>query len=122
MPTCSASPSTAGLITAATAAPAEIVTRLKGLVKGAAALYLATDDEGYGFIEGDGNAKYAYAGDLLGNIWRFDLEAKEWIMEGYGVDPDIVVDNDPAREFAGTDDQLLRAIDEIKKAMAERQH
>ena len=49
---------------------------------------------------------------------RFDLEAKEWIMEGYGVDPDIVVDNDPAREFAGTDDQLLRAIEEIKKAMA----
>ncbi len=49
---------------------------------------------------------------------RFDLEAKEWIMEGYGVDPDIVVDNDPAREFAGTDDQLARAIDEIKKALA----
>lgn len=49
---------------------------------------------------------------------RFDLEAKEWIMEGHGVDPDIVVDNDPAREFAGTDDQLARAIDEIKKALA----
>ncbi len=49
---------------------------------------------------------------------RFDLEAKEWIMEGHGVEPDIVVDNDPAREFAGTDDQLLRAIDEIKKALA----
>ncbi len=49
---------------------------------------------------------------------RFDLEAKEWIMEGVGVEPDIVVDNDPAREFAGTDDQLLRAIDEIKKSMA----
>jgi len=48
---------------------------------------------------------------------RFDLEAKEWIMEGHGVDPDIVVDNDPAREFAGTDDQLARAIDEIKKAL-----
>ena len=39
-------------------------------------------------------------------------------MEGHGVDPDIVVDNDPAREFAGTDDQLARAIDEIKKALA----
>lgn len=49
---------------------------------------------------------------------RFDLEAQEWIMEGYGVDPDIVVDNDPAREFAGLDDQLLRAIEEIKKALA----
>lgn len=49
---------------------------------------------------------------------RFDLEAKEWIMEGVGVEPDIVVDNDPAREFAGVDDQLLRAVDEIKKALA----
>jgi tricorn protease len=49
---------------------------------------------------------------------RFDLEAQEWIMEGTGVEPDIVVDNDPAREFAGIDDQLLRAIEEIKTALA----
>ena len=38
-------------------------------------------------------------------------------MEGKGDDPDIVVDNDPAREFAGIDDQLSRAIAEIKAAM-----
>lgn len=49
---------------------------------------------------------------------RFDLEAKEWIMEGVGVEPDITVDNDPAHEFAGTDDQLERAIVEIKALMA----
>ena len=48
---------------------------------------------------------------------RFDLEAKEWIMEGTGVEPDIEVDNDPTREFSGTDDQLNRAITELKKAM-----
>lgn len=48
---------------------------------------------------------------------RFDLEAKEWIMEGVGVAPDIEVDNDPAREFAGEDDQLKRAIEEIRKAL-----
>lgn len=48
---------------------------------------------------------------------RFDLDAKEWIMEGHGVDPDIVVDNDPAHEFAGIDDQLDRAIAEIKALM-----
>lgn len=41
---------------------------------------------------------------------RYDREGKEWIMEGYGVDPDIVVDNDPAEEFAGKDAQLDRAI------------
>jgi tricorn protease len=33
-------------------------------------------------------------------------------MEGHGVDPDIVVDNDPALEFEGIDQQLNRAIDE----------
>ena len=44
---------------------------------------------------------------------RYDLAGKEWIMEGHGVDPDIVVDNDPAREFAGTDDQLNKAIEVI---------
>jgi tricorn protease len=49
---------------------------------------------------------------------RFDLEAREWIMEGKGVEPDIVVDNDPAHEYAGIDDQLNRAIDEIKSALA----
>ncbi|MHB9009936.1 MAG: S41 family peptidase, partial [Limisphaerales bacterium] len=51
---------------------------------------------------------------------RFDLEAKEWIMEGVGVEPDIVVDNDPAREFAGIDDQLNRAIEEIKRRLAQQ--
>jgi tricorn protease len=44
---------------------------------------------------------------------RYDVEGKEWIMEGYGVDPDIVVDNDPAKEFAGTDEQLNKAIEVI---------
>jgi tricorn protease len=44
---------------------------------------------------------------------RYDVDGKRWVMEGYGVDPDIVVDNDPAREYAGHDDQLDRAIAEI---------
>ena len=39
-------------------------------------------------------------------------------MEGHGVDPDIVVDNDPAHEYEGIDDQLNEAIkvvtDELK--------
>ncbi len=33
-----------------------------------------------------------------------------WIIEGVGVEPDIVVDNDPAKEFAGIDEQLDKAI------------
>lgn len=45
---------------------------------------------------------------------RYDIDGKEWIMEGYGVDPDIVVDQDPYLEYMGTDQQLLRAMEEIK--------
>ena len=48
---------------------------------------------------------------------RYDVDGKEWIMEGYGVDPDIVVDNDPAKEFQGIDEQLLKAIEVIKEEM-----
>lgn len=50
---------------------------------------------------------------------RFDLEGKEWIMENKGVTPDLVVDNDPGREFAGDDQQLTKAVEvllaELKK-------
>ncbi|MCK4577608.1 MAG: PDZ domain-containing protein, partial [Candidatus Marinimicrobia bacterium] len=48
---------------------------------------------------------------------RYDLEGAEWIMEGYGVEPDIYVDNDPAQEYAGIDQQLNRAIEEILKEL-----
>jgi tricorn protease len=48
---------------------------------------------------------------------RYDVDGTSWIMEGHGVDPDIVVDNDPAREYAGTDDQLNKAIEVIKDEM-----
>jgi tricorn protease len=41
---------------------------------------------------------------------RFDVAGKEWIIEGVGVEPDIVVDNDPAKEYAGIDEQLDKAI------------
>ncbi|MBN9120517.1 MAG: PD40 domain-containing protein [Planctomycetes bacterium] len=50
---------------------------------------------------------------------RYDLGGKEWIMENVGVSPDIVVDNDPAKEFAGDDQQLNKAVEvllaELKK-------
>ncbi|HEY1792382.1 MAG TPA: PDZ domain-containing protein [Opitutaceae bacterium] len=43
----------------------------------------------------------------------YALDGKSWPVEGHGVDPDIVVDNDPSKEFAGTDQQLDRAVEEI---------
>ena len=41
----------------------------------------------------------------------------EWIIEGYGVDPDIKVVDDPALMAKGGDPQLERAIDEILKLL-----
>lgn len=49
---------------------------------------------------------------------RYSADGKGWPIEGHGVDPDIVVDNDPAEEYSGADAQLDKAIevilDEIK--------
>lgn len=39
----------------------------------------------------------------------------KWLIEGHGVDPDIVVDNLPHNTFGGTDAQLQAAIDLLKK-------
>ncbi len=43
----------------------------------------------------------------------YAVDGKSWIIEGHGVDPDIVVDNDPAREFRGEDQQLDKGIEVI---------
>lgn len=48
---------------------------------------------------------------------RYDIGGTEWIMEGKGVEPDVFIDNDPAKEHAGIDEQLNKAIDIIKEAM-----
>ncbi len=40
-------------------------------------------------------------------------DGKNWLIEGHGVDPDIVVDNDPSKEFHGEDQQLDKAIEVI---------
>ena len=41
-----------------------------------------------------------------------------YVIEGHGVDPDIMVENDPADVIAGHDQQLKRAIDEVMKSIA----
>lgn len=44
----------------------------------------------------------------------------EWMIENHGVDPDILVDNDPLREWKGDDQQLTRAIEEVMKELKDR--
>jgi tricorn protease len=48
---------------------------------------------------------------------RYDINGKEWIIEGYGVDPDIVVKSDPVAEFYGKDIQLEKAISVAKEQL-----
>ena len=53
----------------------------------------------------------------------FDPYTGEWIIENYGVDPDIVLDNDPVKEYAGTDQQLLKAIEvALEQIKTQRSH
>ena len=50
----------------------------------------------------------------------FSAKTGDWIIENHGVDPDIVVDNDPSKEWNGEDQQLERAIKEIMKELKDR--
>lgn len=42
---------------------------------------------------------------------NYDAETGQWIVENHGVDPDIVLDNDPVKEAAGIDQQLEKAVE-----------
>jgi tricorn protease len=44
----------------------------------------------------------------------------KWLIEGHGVDPDIVVDNLPNATFSGKDAQLEAAIAHLKKLIADK--
>ncbi len=62
-----------------------------------------------------------------GNLFKpefapYSKEGKGWIIEGHGVDPDIVVDNDPAKEFRGEDQQLDRGIQEIQDELKTKRY
>jgi tricorn protease len=41
----------------------------------------------------------------------------KWVIEGYGVDPDINVENDPKAVIAGRDPQLERTVQELMKQL-----
>jgi tricorn protease len=48
---------------------------------------------------------------------HFSANGKKWIIECHGVDPDIVVDDNPAEAYKGKDAQLDKAIDVILEQM-----
>ena len=43
-----------------------------------------------------------------------------WIVENHGVDPDIIIDNDPVLEYQGIDQQLDKAIEVILEQLKDR--
>ena len=43
-----------------------------------------------------------------------------WLIEGRGVEPDMVVDNGPHATFMGEDAQLVAAVEHLKKLIAEK--
>jgi tricorn protease len=47
----------------------------------------------------------------------FSSVTGEWIIEGYGVDPDIEVEQDPIAVIHGRDPQLERAVQEVERLM-----
>ncbi|MDH6307189.1 tricorn protease [Dysgonomonas sp. PFB1-18] len=51
----------------------------------------------------------------------YDAKTGQWIIENHGVDPDIIIDNDPVKEWNGEDQQLNRAIEEVMKELKNRQ-
>lgn len=53
-----------------------------------------------------------------GEMGVYGPEGK-WLIEGHGVDPDIIVDNLPHSTFAGSDVQLQAGIDLLKKEIKE---
>jgi tricorn protease len=44
-------------------------------------------------------------------------ENGRWIIEGHGVDPDIVVEQDPLEVMKGHDPQLERGVQELMKRL-----
>ncbi len=46
---------------------------------------------------------------------HYSADGKKWIIEGHGVDPDIVVENNPADYYRGKDAQLDKAIEVAKE-------
>lgn len=53
------------------------------------------------------------------NVPEFGFASPDgkWIIEGHGVDPDIVVENDPKSVIEGRDPQLERGVEEVLKLL-----
>lgn len=51
---------------------------------------------------------------------NYDAKTGQWIVENHGVDPDILIDNDPIKEQMGVDEQLNKAIEVVLEQLKDR--
>jgi tricorn protease len=79
-----------------------------------AGLGLLIGKRSWGGVVGINNTGPLLDGGVV-NVPTFALATTDgqWAVEGHGVDPDIVVDNDPAELLKGHDQQLERAVAEV---------
>lgn len=64
-----------------------------------------------------GSLPFIDGGDLRKPEFAPFDENGNWVIEGHGVDPDIIIDNDPYKEYLGEDQQLNKAIEVILEEM-----
>jgi tricorn protease len=73
-----------------------------------------------GLIGMTGSPRLIDGGEVTVPTFAIYDRAGKWIIEGYGVDPDIAVPENPADLAKGRDAQLERAIAEVQKALKAR--
>ncbi|MCX6640619.1 MAG: PDZ domain-containing protein [bacterium] len=66
------------------------------------------------------NDKVWFTTPEFGGWGVFGSDKGKWLIEGHGVDPDVVVENDPGSVLAGKDPQLDAAIEYLLKKMKDQ--
>lgn len=74
-----------------------------------------------GIVGISGSLPYMDATDVRVPFFtNYDAKTGKWIVENHGVDPDILIENDPIKEEAGIDEQLNEAIRVAMEQLKER--
>ena len=70
-----------------------------------------------GIVGISGSRNYLDGQDMRTPFFTSYSTGGEWIIEGYGVDPDIEIDINPFEDYKGKDAQLEKAIEVLKAEM-----
>ena len=73
-----------------------------------------------GLIGISGSPEFVDGGAVTVPTFAMYATDGKWLVEGHGVDPDITVEDDPAKMMAGGDPQLDRAIEEVTRLAKEK--